>query len=73
MSKTAKTRAKRKTPGLPPVDVNQRYTLEEGCAYLRISRTHLYNRIRAGTLRVIVDGSRKFIPGQVIVEQSRVA
>jgi excisionase family DNA binding protein len=58
---------------LPPLDLNQRYSIGEACAYLRISRAQLYKRITDGSLPTIEDGRRRFVPGHVIAARSRVA
>ena len=58
---------------LPPLDLNQRYTIDEACAYLRISRAYLYQQINNGTLPTVVDGNRRFVHGQAIADRSRVA
>lgn len=58
---------------LPPLDLNQRYTIDEACAYLRISRAYLYQQIKNGSLPTVEDGSRRFVHGQVIAERSRAA
>ena len=55
---------------LPPLDIRQRYTIDEGRAYLRMSRSEVYNRIKDGTLPTIKDGKRRYIPGQVIAALS---
>lgn len=57
---------------LPPLDPLQRYTIDEACRYLRISRTHVYKEISARRLRTISEGRRTFIPGEEIVARSRV-
>lgn len=51
---------------LPPLDLNQRYTIPEAGAYLRQSRAKTYQDITAGKLPVIKDGKRTYIPGQAI-------
>lgn len=56
---------------LPPLDLNQRYTIEEAAAYLRISRAGLYNLIASGAVQSITEGRRRFIPGDVIAARSR--
>lgn len=56
---------------LPPLDVRQRYTINESCSYLRKSRAALYADIRNGLLPVIRDGGRTYVPGEVIAERSR--
>ncbi len=55
---------------LPPIDPHQRYQIEEANAYLRQSRAKTYIDISAGTLRVIKDGSRVYIPGSEIIRRS---
>jgi excisionase family DNA binding protein len=57
---------------LPPLDANQRYTIDEAAAFLRISRVHLYANVKAGKLRLLKDGRRSFIPGAQIVAASQV-
>jgi Helix-turn-helix domain len=58
---------------LPPLDIRQRYTIDETGAYLRQSRAKTYNDIAAGKLPVIKDGKRTYIPGSAIAERSRVS
>ncbi len=55
---------------LPPLDINQRYTITETNAYLRQSRAKTYQDISAGKLTVIKDGRRTYVPGRVIAERS---
>jgi hypothetical protein len=61
---------KRVTFAMPPVDANQRYTIDEGTAYLRQSRAKTYADIKAGVIRVIKDGTRAYIPGSEIIRRS---
>ena len=56
---------------LPPLDPQQRYSIPEASAYLRQSRSKTYLDIGAGTIVVIKDGKRTYIPGTVIAERSR--
>lgn len=56
---------------LPPLDENQRYTIDEATAYLRQSRAKTYQDIQAGRLSVIKDGRRSYIPGSDIASRSR--
>ncbi len=56
---------------LPPLDPQQRYSIPEASAYLRQSRSKTYIDIGAGTLAIIKDGKRTYIPGTVIAERSR--
>jgi len=58
---------------LPPVDVNQRYTVDEAGAYLRKSRTSIYDDIAAGRLRIIKEGARTFVPGSEIAGRCRLS
>ena len=58
---------------LPPLDAAQRYSVNEACAYLRVSRAYLYKLIRTGKLPTIPDGRRTFVPGSAIADRSRVA
>lgn len=55
---------------LAPLDPLQRYSINETCEYLRLSRDRLYELIRAGEIRTIKDGKRTYVPGGVIVERS---
>jgi len=55
---------------LPPLDVQQRYTISESSAYLRQSRARTYQQIAAGELEIIKDGSRTYVPGRAIAERS---
>ena len=61
-----------KAPILPPLDLNQRYTVPEASAYLRQSRAKTYVDIRAGTLTIIKDARRTYVPGTAIAQRSRV-
>jgi excisionase family DNA binding protein len=61
-----------KPKNLPPLDINQRYSVNEACDYLRISRAHLYKQINTGALPTIPDGKRTFIPGAAIAARSRI-
>jgi hypothetical protein len=56
---------------LPPLDLNQRYTIPETNAYLRQSRAKTYKDIKDGRLPVIKDGARTYVSGRVIAERSR--
>ena len=55
---------------LQPVDAGQRYTVDEGSRYLRVSRAQLYLDISAGHLRTIKHGRRRYIPGSEIIRLS---
>lgn len=58
---------------LPPLDLLQRYTINEASAYLRQSRAKTYMDISAGTLSIIKDGSRTYVSGRAIAARSREA
>ena len=60
---------KEKEP-LPPLDLHQRYTLDEASAYLRMSKTYLYRKIKDGSLIVIRDSGRTYVAGQEIARLS---
>jgi hypothetical protein len=55
------------------VDPNQRYTLQIAVALLRQSMSKTHKEIRAGSLRVIRDGKRVYIPGTEIIRRSTLA
>lgn len=61
-----------KSQSLPLLDLNQRYTIPEASAYLRQCRAKTYQDIKAGTLPIIKDARRTYIPGTAIAERSRV-
>jgi excisionase family DNA binding protein len=63
----------KKNVSLPPLDVAQRYSTREACAYLRTSNATLYNLIAAGELRVIREGKRTYVPGTEIARRSTLA
>lgn len=58
---------------LPALDPQQRFSIPEASAYLRQSRSKTYVDIAAGTLRVIKDGARVYVPGTEILRRSAVA
>jgi hypothetical protein len=55
---------------LPPLDLNQRYTITETNAYLRQSRSKTYQDIKEGRLLTIKDGKRIYVPGRAIAARS---
>jgi excisionase family DNA binding protein len=57
---------------LAPLDTLQRYSVPEASAYLRQSRAKTYQDINSGTLPIIKDGRRTYIPGTAIADRSRV-
>jgi len=57
---------------LPPLDLNQRYSIVEANAYLRQSRAKTYQDIKNGTLPFIKDGKRTYIPGRAIAARSTI-
>ena len=58
---------------LPPLDLNQRYSIPEASAYLRQSEGKTYADMRTGTLPFIKDGRRTYISGRTIADRSREA
>ena len=56
---------------LPPLDVRQRYSIEETNAYLRQSRAKTYADIKDGKLEIIKDGKRTYLSGRVIAARSQ--
>lgn len=60
-------------PNLPPLDANQRYTIDEAADYLRTSRVRVYQKVHANQLRLIKDGRRSYIGGIDLIAQSRPA
>ena len=57
---------------LAPLDPNQRYSVKEALAYLRVSRNLFYADIAAGRLKIIKSGKRTFVPGTEIIRLSRI-
>ncbi len=55
---------------LPPLDTRQRYSIDEGIAYLRESRSRMYQKIASGEVKVIKDGRRTYIPGTELIRLS---
>lgn len=66
----ATTQANRRRRALAPLDLKQRYAINEAAEYLRICRAQVYNKVSEGTLRVIHDGRRTFVPGSEIARVS---
>lgn len=69
MSSTAKSTATL-VKSLPPLDLQQRYSVEEAAAYLRQSRAKTYQDIAAGRLQSFTDGRRRYINGRAIAARS---
>jgi excisionase family DNA binding protein len=57
---------------LPPLDLLQRYEIDEAAAYLRIGRSRLYQKIADREIATIKDGGRRLVPGTEIARLSRV-
>jgi hypothetical protein len=53
------------------IDPNQRYSLAESFALLRVSPAKGFADIKAGKLRVIRDGRRTYAPGSELIRLSR--
>ena len=58
---------------LAPLDPLRRYSINQAIAYLGSSRATVYKNISAGTLKIIKDGKRTFVPGSEIVRRSSVS
>jgi excisionase family DNA binding protein len=66
-----KQKAKRRPrPRLPPLDLNQRYTVPEAAEYLRVCVATVNIYIAQNTLKTIKDGGRRFVPGSEIARRS---
>jgi hypothetical protein len=61
---------KKHTGPLAPLDSAQRYTLGEAAAYLRLCTISLHRRIKAGEIRSIKHGRRRYVPGSEIARLS---
>jgi hypothetical protein len=61
---------KKRRPVPAVIDANQRFEIDEGSAILRQSRAKTYSDIKNGTLRVIKDGARTYIPGTELIRRS---
>lgn len=59
-----------KSRNLPPLDLNQRYSVEEAAAYLRQSRAKTFADIGSGKLSSLTDGRRRYVPGWAIARAS---
>ena len=59
-------------PALPALDERQRYSVPEALEYLRTNRARLYEQIAQGSIVVIKDGRRTYVPGSEIARLSRV-
>lgn len=67
---TPREARREKVARLPPLDPHQRYEIPEASAYLRQSVAKTYIDIKAGTLKIIKDGWRSFVPGSEIIRRS---
>lgn len=61
-----------KLVSLPPLDIVQRYEIDDACGYLKQSRGKTYKDIAAGRLKIIKDGRRTYVPGSEIARVSAV-
>lgn len=60
------------TKAQPAFDPRLRYTIPIAIDFLGYSRAKLYQEIQAGTIRVIRDGRRVYVPGSEIARKSAV-
>ena len=67
-SKKKEKRTKRQVAhkNLPPLDILQRYTINESADYLRVSRAYVCKLIKKGSLETIEEGSHRFVTGSAI-------
>ncbi|MCH9694782.1 MAG: helix-turn-helix domain-containing protein [Gammaproteobacteria bacterium] len=56
---------------LPPIDCNQRYTINEAAIYLRQSISKTYEDAKKGTLGTFRDGRRRYVPGTALLARSK--
>jgi hypothetical protein len=63
---------KRNLPPLPPLDANQRYSIEESIRYLRSSRKSFYQDIARGLIAVMREPGRKrtYVHGSELIRRS---
>lgn len=62
-----------KAANIAPLDILQRYSVNEACLYLRTSRATLYKLIATGELPVIKERKRTYISGRSIADRSSIA
>jgi excisionase family DNA binding protein len=55
---------------LAPLDPLQRYTVDETVRYLRTSKPTFYAEVRAGRIRTIKHGRRRYVSGAEIARVS---
>jgi hypothetical protein len=55
---------------LPPIDIQQRYTVPEASLYLRQSIAKTYLDISGGRLKILKDGARTYVHGSEIARVS---
>jgi hypothetical protein len=71
--KAAKARARRRAIPLPPtlLDPNQRYSLLEAFATLRVSEAAGYRLMKLGLLRTFREQGRTFVHGSELIRACR--
>ncbi len=69
---SASPRSQRRELPVPPavIDANQRYSLAESAAILRVSLPTLYKRMAEEDIEVIRDGGRTYVHGTELIRQS---
>jgi len=70
-SKAAKAAKRFRIPPPITIDPNQRYSLPESFAALRVSEAKGYRKIADGELRTFKDGTRTFVTGAELIRASR--
>ena len=71
MSKTKSYGPDAAVPRPAVIDPNQRYTLAETHAALGQSHSKTFADIKAGRLKTILDGRRRYVPGSEIIRRSK--
>ncbi len=56
---------------LPPLDPNQRYSIDEALAYLRMGRRRGFDDIKSGKLVTFTEGKRRYVHGRELMRRSR--
>jgi hypothetical protein len=67
---TPSGRARRDRLSLPPLDLNQRYSIDEAALYLRQSVAQTYVDLASGKLHAFKDGRRTYVSGSAIAARN---
>jgi excisionase family DNA binding protein len=66
----ARRLSRKPMPPLAPLDPLQRYTVDETVRYLRTSRPTFYADVKAGRIKTIKHGRRRYVSGAEIARVS---